>query len=278
MTPRASILGAMRARILGAMRARILGAMRACIGPTATIVTAIAAWAIFKYSFSVKDFMLPSPLAVARVFLEDPSPFLLGMRETAISAVIGFSIAVVGGVLLGSVLSLSRTIERSVYPVTLLFQMVPLVAIAPLLVIWCGFGRPAIIASTVIVSIFPVIANTLAGLRARDPKLDELFAVLGAGRLACWWKLALPSAVASIVTGLRISAGLATIGTISGEFIAAEGGPRAPLGMLIMTSLRQFQTDRVFVSVALAACVGFALFGLVSVASRVLLARWTRGR
>ena len=173
MTPRASILGA--------MRARVLSTLRACIGPTATIVTAIAAWAIFKYSFSVKDFMLPSPLGVARVFLEDPSPFLLGTRETAISAVIGFSIAVVGGVLLGSALSLSRTIERSVYPVTLLFQMVPLVAIAP-------------------------------------------------------------------------------------------------LGMLIMTSLRQFQTDRVFVSVALAACVGFALFGFVSVASRVLLARWTRGR
>ena len=248
------------------------------LAPLAAVAAAIAAWALFKQVFGVKDFVLPSPLGVLHAFTDDPTPFLRGTLETATSAGIGFAIAAIGGVLVGSALSLSRAIERSVYPLTLLFQMVPLIAIAPLLVIWCGYGRPAIIASTAIVAIFPVIANTLAGLRARDAGLAELFAILGAGRLATWWKLALPSAVPSIVTGLRIAAGLATIGTISGEFIAAEGGERAPLGMLIMTSLRQFKTDRVFVSVVLAACVGFAMFGLVSLASRVLLARWMRGR
>jgi NitT/TauT family transport system permease protein len=155
--------------------------------------------------------------------------------------------------------------------------MVPLVAIAPLLVIWCGYGRPAIVASTAIVSVFPVIANTLAGLRVRDAGLQELFTVLGASRFTTWWKLALPSAVPSIVTGLRIAAGLAAIGTITGEFLAAEGGERAPLGILIMTAMRNFATDRVFVAVLLAACVGFLLFGAVSAGSRLLLARWMRG-
>ena len=245
-------------------------------GTLAVIALAIAAWALIKQGFGIKDYLLPSPAGVVRAFADDPWTFLNGMRETATSAAIGFAIAAAGGVLLGSLLSISRAVERSVYPITLLFQMVPLVAIAPLLAIWFGLGRPAVVASTAIVAIFPVIANTLAGLRARDPGLDELFAVLGAGRLATWWKLALPSAVPSIVTGLRIASGLAAIGTITGEFLAAEGGERSPLGLLIMTAMRNFATDRVFVAVVLAACVGFALFGVVSLASRLMLAKWMR--
>lgn len=259
-----------------ALGASLRGSIRASIGPLATIALVVALWAAFKAAFGVKDFVLPSPLGVLRAFETDPRTFLVGVRETATSAAIGFAIAAVGGVLVGSLLSLSRAVERSVYPLTLLFQMVPLVAIAPLLVIWCGYGRPAIVASTAIVSIFPVIANTLAGLRARDPGLQELLAVLGAGRFTAWWKLALPSAVPSIVTGLRIAAGLAAIGTITGEFLAAEGGERAPLGILIMTAMRNFATDRVFVAVVLAAGVGFLLFGVVSAASRLLLAKWMR--
>jgi len=245
-------------------------------GPIAIVLLAVAAWAVLKSAFGIKDYLLPSPLGVARAFADDPWTFLNGMRETATSAAIGFGIAAAGGVLAGSLLSLSRRVERSVYPITLLFQMVPLVAIAPLLAIWFGLGRPAVVASTAIVAIFPVIANTLAGLRARDEGLEELFAVLGAGRLATWWKLALPSAVPSIVTGLRIASGLAAIGTITGEFLAAEGADRTPLGLLIMTAMRNFSPERVFVAVLLAACVGFALFGAVSLASRLLLARWMR--
>ncbi|MFM7260166.1 MAG: ABC transporter permease [bacterium] len=244
------------------------------LGPVLTVAAAIAAWAIAKEILGIANFVLPSPKAVLDTFLADPAPFLVATRETAISAAIGFAIAATGGIVVGSVLSISSRIERSVYPITLLFQMVPLVAIAPLLVIWCGYGRPAVVASTAIVAIFPVIANTLAGLRSRAPELDELFRVLGASRLTTWRKLAVPSAVPSIVTGLRIAAGLATIGTITGEFLAAEGGERAPLGVQITTAMRNFQTDRVFVAVVLAACVGFALFGLTSLVSRVVLGRW----
>jgi len=245
-------------------------------GPAATVALAIGAWSAAKAILDIKDFVLPSPVAVLDAFLTDPMFFLGGAWESLLSALIGFAIAAAAGIVVGSALSLSRVVERSVYPVTLLFQMVPLIAVAPLLVIWLGNGRPAIVAATVIVAIFPVIANTLAGLRARDPGLDELFAVLGAGRFTTWRKLALPAAVPSIVTGLRIAAGLATIGTISGEFMASASGERVPLGVQITGAMRSFATDRVFVAVLLAACVGFVLFGTVSLASRVLLARWTR--
>ena len=254
------------------MKARALG----ILGPLLAVTLAILAWAAIKWALDLKDFVLPSPIGVARAFLDDPAPFLRGALQSAGSAMLGFAIATAGGIVLGSAISLSRAVERSVYPLTLLFQMVPLVAIAPLLVLWFGYGRPAIVASAAIVSIFPVIASTVAGLGARDPNLAELFRVLGAGRLATWWKLALPSAVPSIVTGLKIAAGLATIGTVCGEFLAGTGGEDAPLGVMITTALRNFQTERVFVSVLLAAGVGFAVFGTVSLASRVFLARWMR--
>lgn len=248
----------------------------AVIGPIVAIALALLAWAAIKRAFGLADFILPSPAGVAKAFLDDPQPFLRGALQSAGSALAGFAIAAGGGILLGSAISLSRVVERSVYPLTLLFQMVPLVAIAPLLVLWFGYGRPAIVASAAIVAIFPVIASTVSGLASRDPNLDELFRVLGAGRLATWWKLALPSAVPSIVTGLRIAAGLATIGTVCGEFLAGTGGENAPLGVMITTALRNFQTERVFVSVLLAAGVGFSVFGLVSLSARAFLSRWTR--
>ncbi len=254
------------------MRTRLL---HAC-APLFAIAVVIAAWALIKIVFDVQDFVLPSPWRVLCALLDDPRPFLIGSLETALSATLGFLIAVIVGVLLASVLSLSRVVERSVYPLTLLFQMVPLIAIAPLLVLWFGYGRPTIVASAAIVSVFPIIANTLTGLRSRDERLLELFTILGARHLTVWWKLLLPSAVPSIVTGLRIAAGLAVIGTIAGEFIAGIGGDRAPLGIMITTALRNFQTDRVFVCVLLSACVGFTVFGAVSLVSRVALARWMR--
>ena len=243
--------------------------------PCLAAAGAIALWAGIKVVFDVSDYLLPSPLAVLRAFTEQPSLYLSATAETALCAALGFAIAAAGGIALASALSIFRVVERGIYPLTLLFQMVPLIAIAPLLVIWFGYGRPSIIACATIVSIFPVIANTLAGLRGRDAGLEELFAILGAGRLTTWWKLALPSSVPSILTGLRIAAGLATIGTIAGEFI---GSDRKPLGVLITSNLRSSQTAAVFASVLLAACVGFALFGTVSLLGRVALSRWLRGR
>jgi NitT/TauT family transport system permease protein len=241
--------------------------------PLVAVSLAIAAWAGFKSAFGVSDYLLPSPMAVLRAFTEQPRMYLHATAETAICASLGFCMAATGGVALASLLSLFRVVERGMYPLTLLFQMVPLIAIAPLLVIWFGYGRPSIVACATIVSIFPVIANTLAGLRGRDAGLQELFAILGAGRFTTWWKLALPSAVPSILTGLRIAAGLATIGTIAGEFI---GSDRQPLGVLITTNLRSSQTAAVFASVILAACVGFALFGAVTVLGQWIFARWLR--
>jgi NitT/TauT family transport system permease protein len=217
---------------------------------------------------------LPAPSKVAAVLIEDAAPLARSTAITFTSAIAGFGIASMLGVLIGSALSTSRWLERGAYPLTLLFQMVPLVAIAPILVIWLGVGMPATIASSAIVSIFPVIANTVGGLRSVDPLLDELFDLYGATRWQHWSRLGLPSAVPSMLTGLRIAAGLATIGAIVGEFVAGIGGKDAPLGIVITTNMRDFNTAKVFAAVVLASLVGFALFGLVSAFARLMGRRY----
>jgi NitT/TauT family transport system permease protein len=244
------------------------------VPPLVVVAASLAAWQAVVVVSGVGEYLLPSPARVAQALVEDRSRLMGAALRTAGAALLGFSISTVAGTLIGSLLSLWRFAERGVHPLTLLLQMVPLVAIAPMLSIWFGWGLPSVVAASVIVSIFPVIASTLAGLRSVDAGHRELFAVLGAGPVATWFKLGLPSAVPSIVTGLRIAAGLAVIGTIVGEMVGAFGGERAPLGAVITSALKQNRTPEVFAAIALAALVGFAIFGLVNAAGWLLLRRW----
>jgi NitT/TauT family transport system permease protein len=250
---------------------RLLGAL----APPACVVAALlAAWHVGVALTGVGEYLLPSPLRVAAVLWEDRQRLLGAAARTAGATLLGFALSAAGGIVVGSLLSLWRFGERGVYPLTLLLQMVPLVAVAPMLSIWFGWGLPSVVAAAVIVSVFPVIASTLAGLRSVDEGHRELFAVLGAGPVATWFKLGLPSALPSIVTGLRIAAGLAVLGALVGERVGAFGGERAPLGAIITSALKQNRTAIVFAAIALAALVGFAVFGVVNVAGWLLLRRW----
>ena len=242
--------------------------------PLAVVAASLLAWEAAVLLSGVGEYLLPSPLRVLEAFLADPARFVSAGLRTAGATLLGFGLSAAGGVLLGSLLSLWRFAERGVYPLTLLLQMVPLVAIAPMLSIWFGWGLPSVVASSFIVSVFPVIAGTLGGLRSVDEGHAELFAVLGASRAATWFRLGLPSALPSIVTGLRVAAGLAVIGAVVGEMVGSFGGHRAPLGAVITSALRQNRTPEVFAAIALAALVGFTVFGLVNLAGRLLLRRW----
>jgi NitT/TauT family transport system permease protein len=212
----------------------------------------LAVWQAAVVIAGVSPFILPSPARIAVALWQDRSALIDGALLTARSTLLGFLLAAVVGMLVGSLLSASRRVEQAVYPLTLLFQMVPLVAIA------------AVVAASAIVAVFPVIANTLAGLRAADPLLEELFDLYRASAWQRWTRLRVPSAIPSVLTGLRIAAGLATIGAVVGEFVAGFSSDAAPLGMVITASQREFRTDRVFAAVLLASLVGFALFAIVN--------------
>jgi NitT/TauT family transport system permease protein len=247
------------------------------VPPLIAVCVLLLVWEIVVRAAAIPAYLLPPPTRVALAFWNARGDLLASTLRTGLATLAGFSIAVVAGVAIGSVLRMSSRIERGVYPLTLLFQMVPLVAIAPLLAVWLGNGARTVIASSAVVAVFPVIANTIGGLRSADPLLDELFRLHGASRAQRWWKLWVPSAVPSILTGCRIAAGLATIGAVVGEFVAGFGGDRAPLGIVITTALRDFRTDLVFAAVALASLVGFVVFGAVNLAAKAVDRRFGAG-
>ena len=248
--------------------------LRVALPPIFTAMALLVAWEIAVVVFKPAAYLLPSPLAILRAANIDSRQLINATLSTAISAGLGFVIAAVVGMVCASVLSQSQFLQRGLYPLASLFQMVPLVAIAPLLVIWFGYGLSATVASAAIVAVFPVLANTLDGLRSTDPGLRELFRIYNANRFTRWWKLELPSATPNIVTGLRIAAGLAVIGTVVGEFVSGYAGEDAPLGMVVLASMRSARTDLVFAAVALSAAVGFVLFGAVSFLGWLSLRKW----
>lgn len=219
-------------------------------------------------SGTLPAFLVPAPSAVARTLAsEDDLWFAAG--QTALAAALGFVASAILGIVLAVALSSARWVERMFYPYTVFFQTVPIVAIAPLLVIWLGFGLQTIVASAFIVSVFPVVANTLSGLRSTDPALRDLFQLYGASPTATLWKLRLPGALPAIMTGLRVAGGLAVIGAIVGEFITGTG-----IGDVIVVSRQQQRVDKIFAGLLLAAGLGIGLFGLINLLSHVLLRRW----
>jgi NitT/TauT family transport system permease protein len=244
------------------------------LAPLLALLAILAVWEGLTRALAVPAYLLPPPSAVFAAAAHDADTLAAGALITGRAALIGFAMSAVFGGLAAIALASSRLLEKAFYPYTIFLQTVPIVAVAPLLVLWFGPGLRAVAVSAFIVSVFPVIANTLAGLRSVDPGLRDLFRLYGAGRLATLLKLALPSAVPSVVTGLRVAAGLSVIGTIVGEFVAgfSEGG--AGLGILVLSSYRQLRTDLLFASVLAAAALGLALFGAVNFAGALLLRKW----
>ena len=233
----------------------------------------------------VAERLLPRPSTVLRVFVpSSPDPLTLSdqldLRRTLLwatwgtakGAVLGFLLSVAVGTVVAVLLSSNRWVRRAFYPYAVFFQTVPIIAIAPLLVIWFDFGLPVVIAASFIASVFPVIANTLTGLLGTDLALREMFRLYGAGPLATIWKLRLPHALPSMLTGYRIAGGLAVIGAIVGEFVSSGG--LSSLGAVIDTARTQLRTDVVFAAVLLASLLGLAIFATINALGTLLLRRW----
>ncbi len=217
----------------------------------------------------VASYLVPTPTAIVTAMIDSRVELLQAFLKTSAGALLGFALSTFGGVAIAVLLSSSRTIQRSFYPYAVFFQTVPIIAIAPLLVIWFGYGMRTVVASAFVVSIFPVIANTLNGLLSTDPALRDLFQLYGASRRVTLFKLSFPAALPQILTGLRVASGLAVIGAIVGEFIGGEG-----LGSVVDIARTQQRVDKVFAAVLLASVLGLALFGLINLISTLTLRRW----
>jgi NitT/TauT family transport system substrate-binding protein len=227
-------------------------------------------------------YVLPAPSDIIITLFEEITPgggptyvFLAKATfQTGLAALVGFLLAATLGVLLGTLLASVTILRHGVYPLANLLQMVPIIAIAPLLNIWFGYGIFGVSASAMIVSIFPVIANTVDGLRSVNPQLIELFSVYGATRRQRWRMLEVPAALPQIFTGLRIAAGLAVIGAVVGELVSGVLKD-PPIGAVIASNLRTGKLDLVFSAIVCSAIVGFSLFGLVSWISNSMMGKWS---
>ena len=237
--------------------------------PLAVLVVGIAALEGAVHLFHVRQFLLPPPSKVLRTIVDEGAELWPAAGQTALAAGIGFVASSVFGVAAAVLLSSARWVQRAFYPYAVFFQTVPIIAIAPLLVVWIGYGLETVAVSAFIVSAFPVVANTLGGLLSTEPALRDLFRLYGASWPQAMLKLRLPYALPSILTGLRIAAGLAVIGAIVGEFIAGGG-----LGGVIDVSLTQQRVDKVFAGVLLASLLGLTLFLVVNLISRYALRHW----
>ena len=217
----------------------------------------------------VRPYLLPAPSAVFRAIVDSRVELAQALLATSSGALAGFAMSALTGIAIAIFLSSSRAVQRAFYPYAVFFQTVPLIAIAPLLVIWFGYGLQTVIASAFVASVFPVIANTLTGILSTDPALRDLFRLYGASPLVTLFKLRLPAALPQVFTGLRVSAGLAVIGAIVGEFIGGGG-----LGSVVDIARTQQRIDKVFAAVLLASMLGLALFGLINLISHLTLRRW----
>ncbi len=222
----------------------------------------------------IASYTLPLPTDVLATLIDQRAELLAATWTTTKAALIGFGSSAVLGVLLAILLSSSVWIRRAIYPYTLFFQTVPIVAIAPMLVIWFDAGLLSVSISAFIVSVFPVITNTLSGLLGTDPALVDLFQLYGANPVQRLLKLRLPYAMPNIVSGFRVAAGLAVIGTIVGEFLVGELGDDEGLGVKIVGAKKYGHLDVMFAGVLLASLLGLLLFAAVNLFGHLVLRRW----
>lgn len=222
-----------------------------------------------------REFMLPPPHAVVAAFGEHADELLNASRNTAIGALLGFGLAVVVAAGLALMLSLSSLIRAALYPYLMMMQMMPVIVIAPILVLWAGAGLPSVTIITFLICFFPLVVNTTQGLISTDRRLVELFNMYRASKWQEIVRLRVPAALPYFFTGLRIAGTLAPIGAIVGDFSAGNSaGNGGGLGFLTLIYGAQFKMAALFATVLSGCVLGFVFVAAVSGLSWLCLHQW----
>jgi len=242
--------------------------------PMAVLLLVLAAWQALVVAYDVPPYLVPSPLRVFDTLVTDRALLAASLGVTVTIALAALALAVVAGTLIALLFVQSRWLEASLFPYAILLQVTPIVAIAPLIIIWVQDTRVALVLCAAVVAIFPVISNTTLGLRSVDPGLLNLFRLQRASRWQTLSRLRIPSALPYFFGGLRIASGLALIGAVVAEFVAGTGGQGAGLAYQILMAGIQLNVPRLFAALVLIALAGVGLFAAVVAITRVALRRW----
>ncbi|MBB6250530.1 ABC transporter permease [Nitrospirillum iridis] len=224
---------------------------------------------------AIPAFVLPPPSAVVVALLADPQTLGLSLWFTLTVTLQAFALAVAGGVALAILFTRSPLLASALYPYAVILQVTPVMAIAPIVLVWVGYERVdlAQLILAWIVAFFPILGNTTLGLRSADAGLRDLFRLYGASKWQVLWRLELPSALPYLLAGMKISGGLALIGTVVAEFVAGSGTGQG-LAWRIVDASNRLNTPRMFAALSLLSLLGIAIFALLSLIQRLALRRW----
>ena len=244
--------------------------MRRWLPPLAVLVALIgiwelaARWDLIADALSIEPFLVPAPSDVADSLWSDRELLAENAWVTVQEVLLGYAIALVVGVAFAILLHRSDTLRRAFYPLLMASQTVPVIAIAPILVVWLGFGIGPKLAIIALVCFFPITVNMLDGLRSVDPELPRMMRTLDASRAQILRRVEIPAALPYLFSGAKIAAVISVIGAVFGEWSGADEG----LGHLILVAQGQVQTARVFAAVVVLSALAIALFGVLALLER----------
>ncbi len=243
--------------------------------PTLLGIAVLALWQFLVTARGIPVYVLPAPSDIARALADNFSSLMTSLGFTLAVTLEAFVAALIAGVALAILFSQSRLLERMLYPYAVTIQVTPVVAIAPLILIWIGFDhvQTALVLIATLVAFFPILSNTALGLKSADFNLVDLMTLYGASRWQILWRLRLPSALPYLLSAMKIAGGLALIGAVVAEFVAGSGTSTG-LAWRIVEAGNRLEIATMFAALALLALLGIAIFAVLSLLERLLLGRW----
>ncbi|HIB12042.1 MAG: nitrate ABC transporter permease [Chloroflexi bacterium] len=227
----------------------------------------VVLWELWVQVWDIPKWQLPSPSEIGRELAASRSLLLEHTLVTLEEIILGFVAALTSGLVLATAIAYSRILERSVYPIVIASQTVPIIAIAPLLLIWVGYGIAPKVIVVALICFYPIAVNTVDGLKAVDPDMVNMMKTLGASRWQVFTKLQMPTAMPYMFSGIKVGISVSVIAAVIGEWVGASAG----LGYLITYSQPLFLTARVFAAIVVLSAMGISLFVLASVVERMML-------
>lgn len=256
------------------MRSKLWSGVQWLGPPTGLFLIVLLSWHTATTVWHVPAYLFPSPLKVLQAASEQRQDLLRALWITGSAAGLGFVSSLCAGFVISLAFSQSPLVRRSCYPYAIFLQTVPIVAIAPLIINWFGFGFRSVVIVSFMIGLFPVITNTTTGMLAVDSRFLELFEIYNASRWQILWKLRVPNCVPFLVAGAKTSSGLSVIGAIVGEFFVGFGSTSHGLGYYITLASGQMKTDVLFAAVLTCTLLGLSVFVLVNLLSQFVLRRW----
>ncbi len=258
----------------GAMGGRLPSQLPSLLPSLLIIVAIIVAWEVCVRLFEVQKWLLPAPSDIAVTLYADAPLLWRHTLATLLEIVVGFGLSLACGVALAAAIGLSRTLERAIYPFVIASQTIPIIVIAPMLLIWIGYGFAPKVIVVALISFFPIVVNMVDGLKSVDRDMVNLMRTLGASRWQIFFKVQVPTSLPYLFSGVRVAVAVSVIGAVIGEWVGSSEG----LGYLMLRSKPQFLTERVFAAIVILSALGVGLFGSVGIVERLAIPWWRASR